>query len=52
MLSLTSIVLPQYQSKVYTYTQPAVIGEIVFMLWLLIKGAEPPVLGAAASTGA
>ena len=55
MLSLTSIVLPQYQSKVYTYTQPAVIGEIVFMLWLVIKGAEPaepPVLSAAVSTTA
>ena len=41
MLSLTSIVLPQYQDKVYTYTQPAMLGEIAFMLWLLIKGAVP-----------
>jgi hypothetical protein len=44
-LSLVSILLPQYQDKAYTYTQPAVIGEIVFMLWLVIKGARPPVSG-------
>ena len=49
ILSLVSILLPQYQNKVYTYTQPAVLGEIAFMLWLLIKGAKPPVLAAAAS---
>jgi hypothetical protein len=49
ILSLVSILLPQYQNKVYTYTQPAVLGEIALMLWLLIKGAKPPVLAAAAS---
>jgi hypothetical protein len=49
ILSFVSILLPQYQNKVYTYTQPAVIGEIVFMLWLLIKGAKPPAMVAAAS---
>jgi hypothetical protein len=48
-LSLVSILLPQYQNKVYTYTQPAVFGEIAFMLWLLIRGAKPPALAAAAS---
>ena len=47
-LSLVSVVLPQYQSEVYTYTQPTVFGEIAFMLWLLIKGAKPPALAAAA----
>ena len=41
ILSLVSVVLPRYQSEVYTYTQPAVFGEIAFMLWLLIKGAKP-----------
>jgi hypothetical protein len=39
--SLTGILLPEYQDKVNTYCQPAIIGEIVFMLWLLIKGANP-----------
>ena len=42
ILSLTGILLPQYQNKVDTYSQPAFIGEIVFMLWLAIKGAQPP----------
>jgi Domain of unknown function (DUF4386) len=48
LLSLTGIVLPQYADKVDTYTQPAVIGEIVFMFWLLVLGAKPkPVEGSA-----
>jgi hypothetical protein len=41
ILSLTGILLPQYQDKVNTFSQPAMIGEIVFMFWLLIKGAKP-----------
>jgi uncharacterized protein DUF4386 len=48
ILSLVSVMLPQYQSEVYTYTQPAVFGEIAFMLWLSIKGAKPPALAPAA----
>src|SRR6266436_5057128 len=47
ILSLTGILLPQYQDKVFTLTQPAVIGEIAFMLWLLIKGATPREIGRA-----
>ena len=50
LLSLTGILLPQYQNKVDTYSQPAFIGEIVFMLWLAIKGAQPPALDARASS--
>jgi len=50
ILSLSGILLPQYQDKVYTYSQPAIIGEIAFMFWLLIKGARPPALDAAASS--
>jgi hypothetical protein len=49
ILSLTGILLPQYQNKVNTYSQPAFFGEIAFMLWLVIKGARPPAVGAAAS---
>jgi hypothetical protein len=44
ILSLVSVMLPRYQSDVYTYTQPAVFGEIAFMLWLSFKGAKPPAL--------
>jgi hypothetical protein len=40
--SLTGVLLPQYQSRVNTYSQPAVFGEIAFMLWLVIRGARPP----------
>jgi len=50
ILSLTSVLLPQYADKVDTYSQPAVFGEIAFMFWLLIKGAKPPVLDTAAQT--
>jgi hypothetical protein len=46
ILSLTSLLLPQYQHKVYTFSQPATFGEIVFMFWLLIKGARPPAVDA------
>jgi hypothetical protein len=50
ILSLTSLLLPQYQDKVDTYTQPAVFGEIAFMLWLVVKGARPPTLDASSSS--
>jgi len=49
ILSLTSTVLPEYQDRLNNYLQPAIIGEIVFMLWLLIKGAKPQIPDAAAS---
>ncbi|HEV2297919.1 MAG TPA: DUF4386 domain-containing protein [Candidatus Acidoferrales bacterium] len=49
VLSLTGVLLPQYQGDVFNYGQPAFLGEIAIMLWLLIKGAMPPALGAAAS---
>ncbi len=52
MLSLASLLLPQYQHKVYTFSQPATFGEIVFMFWLLIRGARPPAADAAASVSA
>ena len=48
VLSLTGILLPEYQDKVDKYLQPAIIGEIVFMFWLIIMGARPLTLDAAA----
>ena len=51
-LSVTGILLPQYQNKVYAYSQPAIFGEIAFMLWLLVKGAKPPAPGTVAASGA
>jgi hypothetical protein len=48
VLSLTGVLLPQYTNKVYTYSQPAIIGEIAFMMWLVIRGAKPQAVDAAA----
>lgn len=42
ILSLTGELVPQYQGSVFAYAQPAFFGELAFMLWLVIKGAEPP----------
>jgi hypothetical protein len=41
LLSLTGILLPQYQDQVNRYSQPAFFGEIAFMFWLLVIGARP-----------
>jgi hypothetical protein len=46
-LSLTGILLPQYQGKVYSMLQPAFFGEVALMLWLAIKGVRAPALHAA-----
>ena len=45
VLSLVGLFAPDYQDKVWTYSQPAVLGELAIMLWLLIKGARPASLG-------
>jgi hypothetical protein len=45
ILSLTSELVPQYQAAVFNYGQPVFIGEVAFMLWLVIKGARPLVVG-------
>jgi len=52
ILSFTALLVPQLESKVYSYSQPAMIGEIIFMFWLLIRGAKPPALAAATSSSA
>ena len=41
-MSFTGILLPQYQQKVFAYSQPALAGELALTLWLVIKGAKPP----------
>jgi Domain of unknown function (DUF4386) len=48
ILSLTAILAPQYQDKLFVIFQPAFFGEIALTLWLVIKGAKPPALNAAA----
>src|SRR5258708_1868097 len=51
-ISFTGLLLPQYQDKVFTISLPALLGELALMLWLVIKGARPPALDAAASSPA
>lgn len=41
IMSLTSVLLPQYSEKVFIISQPALFGEVAFMSWLVIKGARP-----------
>jgi hypothetical protein len=41
-LCFTGIFAPPYQSKVFTYSTPLTLAEIVLMLWLVIRGARPP----------
>ena len=38
---LTSLVLPQYEHAVSRWMMPFQFGEILFMLWLLVMGANP-----------
>jgi hypothetical protein len=40
VLSFTGLLLPQYKDLVYKIAFPAMLGEVAFMLWLLIKGAK------------
>jgi len=39
--SFTSLVLPRYEVMVNRWISPLQLAEMVFMLWLLIKGARP-----------
>ncbi len=50
VLSFTRLFLPDYQDKVFIFSQPALFGELAIMLWLVIKGANPPGLEQATST--
>jgi hypothetical protein len=52
ILSLTGVLCPQDHDKVFIISQPALFGELVFMLWLVIKGAKPPALDATALSSA
>jgi hypothetical protein len=52
IISLTGVLLPQYQGQVFTISTPALFGELAIMLWLVIKGANPPALDSAALSSA
>jgi Domain of unknown function (DUF4386) len=42
VLSLTGLLVPRYENTVFMISQPALMGELAIMLWLVIKGATPP----------
>jgi hypothetical protein len=48
-MSLTGLLLPDYASRVETITFPALVGELAFLLWLLIRGAKEQTMTAPAS---
>lgn len=41
-ISFTGVLFPAYQGRLFNYSQPALFGELAFMLWLVIRGAIPP----------
>jgi hypothetical protein len=41
VISFTGILLPQHVGSVNTITFPILLGELAFMLWLVIMGARP-----------
>jgi len=48
IVCLVGWLAPQYQGRVFNIETPATLGEIVMMLWLVIKGAKPPQASASA----
>jgi hypothetical protein len=48
-MSLTGLLLPEYQKMVSDIALPALLGEMAIMLWLLIMGAKPKPLADLAS---
>ena len=52
VISFTGILLPQYEGMVSNIAFPAQLGEVAFMLWLVIKCAQPQLMDSAASSSA
>jgi hypothetical protein len=50
VMSFTGLLFPQYEGMVFLVSQPAMFAELVLMLWLVIKGAQPPAPEAAAAS--
>ena len=40
IVCFTGILAPEYQDRVFAYSQPGMFGEIAVVLWLLIRGAR------------
>lgn len=41
LLSVSRVMIPDHAGAFFNYAQPALFGELVIMLWLLVKGASP-----------
>ena len=41
MQSVTSLFWPGYKEMVFNYSLPAMLGELVFAVWLVARGARP-----------
>jgi hypothetical protein len=41
-MSFASIFLPQWDRMISNMALPAILGEVAFMLWLLVKGTKTP----------
>jgi hypothetical protein len=52
VLCLTGELFPQYYNKAFILSQPALVGELALMLWLVIKGSKPQPQNAAALSSA
>jgi Domain of unknown function (DUF4386) len=52
VLCLTGELFPQYYNRAFVISQPALLGEIALMLWLVIKGSKPQPHNAAALSSA
>ena len=48
IISFTGLLLPQYESTVFNFSFPAMLGELALVLWLVIKGAQPTSVAAPA----
>jgi hypothetical protein len=47
IVSFKGLLLSPYEDPVSNYAFPALLGEMAFMLWLIIKGAQPKLVSAA-----
>jgi len=39
-ISFTGLLFPAHESQVFSMVQPVALGEVAFMLWLVIRGAK------------
>lgn len=52
LISVTGILAPRYQGRVFRLSGPARYGELALVLWLLVRGSRPAVARDAAGPGA